>query len=551
MNNINWNDYYRKTTLKSRREYLRGVFNDKQKTVNKMLFVVNPIEMQEGSLTLGQSIRKRGRQTVNLFRRLARHIILPFPITWTHKNSDRLVQKGVISIEDYIMGDLTPKDFFSALRIGVSQYPNFLFGGVFALTGLAATLVVATTASFGLAIPIAGFCLGLGYIAYASMRAIRKPKTLVGYLKSKMLHEKSPGHKVEQLFIKMYTLVNILEREKKTIKRNSTSEAKAKIKKIIFDDISDIFYEGEDKSKVQIFSKLVEAVVNPFIEKMNLPDDISSNQLLNDLNELIINLENIDIFEKFIANESRVEMTTRFAESDEVKERSEIEDRSVEVIPRFAEIDEVKIDEVKERSEIVDCKDEVVPRLAESDEDDSSLEEEMKANESRVVVIPKLAENDEVKINSEIVDSKVELISGLTESEENENCFEKENVDYGITIEEKTINSSRFEEIMQMKKVIKTVIKELNNNKQYTQSAMLSVVLQKVNLNNFDKDSFITKIRSSNLGDQYKSLFISKLEETSKINFKTALNYKNSVIEKEPLKHVGRRPLKRAISQGV
>ncbi len=289
MNNIDWNEFYHRTTLKSRREYLRSIFKDRHKKVNKILFLVNPVKSQEADSTIWQRTKNSGRRTLNLFRSLARYALLPFPVTWTHKNTDRLVQKAVFSIEDYMMGDFKIRDYFSAFRSGAPQYRALLIGVLVGLVGFASAVSIF---SLGAA-PIVATCVAMVYFGYAGIRASRKSKLMVAYLKSRMGTEKE-GNKVQQLFIKMYKLVTLLEKDRKFINEDS---AKIKIEKSIKNELSKM--HNEDINLTHDFSTVIKDVINPFLKKMNSTAEISGDELLRHLNTLIDDLENIDIYNKF------------------------------------------------------------------------------------------------------------------------------------------------------------------------------------------------------------------------------------------------------------
>lgn len=329
---INWNSYYHLKTIKLRREYLQSSFNDKEKSINKKLFIVNPIEPNEN---LNQ-LQKTKRKTSNALKNMLRHLILPFPITWSHRNTDRLVKKKVYSIEDYMMGDYRHKDHISALRTGAPQYRSLLIGASVTLIGL---MVGISAGSLGIVPAIAlGATIGTlaAYSIYGALRASRKSQVQVAFLKSRMGNVPE-NNQVEKLFTRAYTLVRNLEDEKRNLEMGQDSVAVSK-EKIITTLKRNLSSEiNDDKGESEELSKLVKDHVEEFIQNTRSAT-LSNDELKQSLNQLIVSLEDTDFYTRFEAGNEN----TRALIDDLINELQEkdILDPKVPVLQQLKELEQ-------------------------------------------------------------------------------------------------------------------------------------------------------------------------------------------------------------------
>jgi len=295
MKDISWTPYYHLETIAARRAYLSKTFGDEKRKINNRLFVVKPLNKDDNTLSYWE---KKKQQSRNFLKNTLRHILLPFPITWSHKNTDRLVQKNVVSIEDYMMGNYFHKDHISALRTGAPQYRSMLIGAatfiaggmagsVFTLGVLPATIICAVGLSF------------VAYSLYGAFRASRKTSLQVGFLKSRMSSARN-NETIEPKFVKTYDFVSMLETQRLYLdkKENSPKIALELIKQAINEKMP------SEKDKDLFLNKITKEPVENFITKTsNLAIETTDEALLDNIKEeldvLINNIQEVNIKEKY------------------------------------------------------------------------------------------------------------------------------------------------------------------------------------------------------------------------------------------------------------
>jgi len=289
MKDISWIKFSKGESLDARRTYLSNIFKDKEKKINKLLFVVNPVNNNDTSISYW---KKKKIQSINFLKDALRHTVLPFPITWSHGNTDRLVKKNTISMEDYAMGEYYHKDFISALRTGAPQYRSF-FSAV-AFTTLSLGTLAASIFSLG-AVPafIVG-CIGIpmaGYFGYVAVRASKKTSQQVGVLKSKMASLKK-NEILEKEFSKVYDFCRLLEGEKQNLSKNPMNSEDAW--NSIVNTIEERFNTENKDDKEPFLLKLLAKDLQKFIDTNIVESDTSKNVII-ELDALIKRIREINI----------------------------------------------------------------------------------------------------------------------------------------------------------------------------------------------------------------------------------------------------------------
>ena len=503
MRNIDWIVFQNKKTLGERRSYLSSIFKERPKRVNKWFFAVNSVKSQENY--------RLYKRLGNLLRRGFRYAVLPFPITWTRKNSDRLLQKDVISMEEFIMGGSKPESFFSALRIGVNQYPAYLLGSAFALAGLVATLAVTATVTFGL-VPIVSCGIGVAYLIYLAKRAQRKQAVTTGYLKLKKERLRRIKITKERLFVKMYTLVTLLERAKESIQNLSLEDSKEVVNEIIKEQtFVNGYTTGEEKVIVQLFAKVIEDSVDPF---KKLSNEISKKELSDNLNVLISRLEEINIILKLDDIEQK-------SKENVMPLTSSFDDNLVEYHILGREISGKATQKVRRVSD-----ESKIPSNGESS-DDEGLTPFGKE-------IPIVRVSDKSLAPDVVEASKVELIE-CNEGEYSQSSvikFERL-AESSNKVAKKKSRKFKKELLFKKKSLIKNLImnriRRITNNEEIKYKLELNKILKSLLKSDKPNKSFIRKIiNDSDLPNEYKNSLIRELEmEISQLKENLKLSYKS------------------------
>ncbi len=330
MDNINWKEFYNKKTVSERRKYLRSVLTQNehpwQKRLVSYLLVINkPVKYDDNDTKMDKA-RKFGQQTVNFGKSSLRHIILPFPIVWTHKNSVRLQKKSVYSMEQLLMSEKRMKDFISASRTGAPQYRGILIG--------AATLFLGLAIGAGLSAPplgLAALSVMTGYAFYAAYRASRKSKLQNQFLKSKMGSEIRKD-KEESMYVRMFGLVDSLEITSRRFgKEDGVEVVKEKIQSVLRAELS---HEAKfDFGQTEQIAEITRSLVVEFRSDLTKIDNEEDLELR--LNQFILDLENVDIPVEFnrVEFKQKTEKTLRALIGGK-----EIEKETAEVFQELVEV---------------------------------------------------------------------------------------------------------------------------------------------------------------------------------------------------------------------
>ncbi len=135
------------------------------------------------------------------------------------------------------------------------------------------------------------------YAIYAAVRASRKSKIQVGFLISRMGNVPETNM-VEKLFMRIYTVIRILEEEKKNMseKKNPLFVVRKKIIESLNKELSIEINDSSNETKY--LATMLKDHIELFIKK-TADNSIAYNELNNHLVILISTLENLNLYKEF------------------------------------------------------------------------------------------------------------------------------------------------------------------------------------------------------------------------------------------------------------